>query len=850
MSRNSMRLCWRVELCTRSAAELYSILVDAETGEVLVRRCLTNYLTDATYNVFTKESPGPMLPGLPTPGNTQAPLVPRQLVTLSALDTNASPAGWIDDADNDTMGNNVDAHTDLNDDDRPDLPRPTSTNRVFNFPLDLTRPPITYSDAAVVQLFYWCNWYHDRLYQLGFTEAAGNFQNDNFGKGGLANDAVQADAQDGGGLDNANFFTPADGSPGRMQMYLFSGPNPRRDGSLDAEVVLHEHTHGLSERLVGGGVGISELQPAGMGEGWSDFYGLALLSEPQDDVHGNYAAGAYVSFQLSGLKENYYFGIRRYPYTTDINKNPLTFKDIDPTQADPHPGVPISPISGGTPADEVHAQGEVWCVTLWEARVNVIEKLGFDEGNDTILRLVTDGMKLSPANPTFLQARDAILKADEVNSGGDNRTELWVAFAKRGMGVAAVAPRADTTTGVIEDFNVPPDGIVTPPDGVLDVTVTPRSGSTLLASLKQSIFVRVIDGAPVTNATITATVNGNPGPSFRNDGLAPDVSAGNAVYTASLDVPTNVSTLTLQLVITAPNKDTATNTVQYNIVPLPPNDFFTNAVKVPILGATYVSNNKAATIETNEPPHAGVTNAAGSLWWNWSSSIATNVLVDTAGSAIDTVAAVYTGTNIAKLTTVVATNDVGSRRQAFVNFNAAAGVTYRIAVASTTTNSLGSMNVRIVPGFHADTNPPVVAVSGPPSGLIVTSNRVQVTGSAVDPQPDPSGIDRISIRISRGLETEEIIVGSDGPRSILESTNWSQNVALVEGVNLLSVTANDVAGNVSTPVTLQVTYRPRDPINDLFANAIVLTNRSGTNSVNTTRATKEFGEPLHANNTG
>src|SRR6185503_19680716 len=136
---------------------------------------------------------------------------------------------------NETRGNNVDAHTDRNGNDQPDLPRPQgSPFRVFDFALDLSQAPSAYTNAAVVQLFYWNNLIHDRLYELGFTEAAGNFQNNNFGRGGLGNDAVQADAQDGSGFNNANFSTPTDGSPGRMQMYVFNGPNPDRDGDLDA----------------------------------------------------------------------------------------------------------------------------------------------------------------------------------------------------------------------------------------------------------------------------------------------------------------------------------------------------------------------------------------------------------------------------------------------------------------------------------------------------------------------------------------------------------------------------------------------------------------------------------------
>ena len=42
----------------------------------------------------------------------QPPRVPRVLLTFSALNTNASPNGWIDDGVNELRGNNVDAHLD------------------------------------------------------------------------------------------------------------------------------------------------------------------------------------------------------------------------------------------------------------------------------------------------------------------------------------------------------------------------------------------------------------------------------------------------------------------------------------------------------------------------------------------------------------------------------------------------------------------------------------------------------------------------------------------------------------------------------------------------------------------
>jgi hypothetical protein len=219
MSGTELRLCWQVILTSKERGEMFRIVVDADTGEVLVRNGLTKYISDASYRVYTSDSPSPMSPGLQTPGNGQPALVPRVLVVTNAFSTNASPNGWINDGVTETRGNNVDAHLDRNNDDQPDLPRPQGgANRVFDFPLDLTQQPTTYGDAAVVQLFYWNNFMHDKLYELGFTEAAGNFQATNFNRGGLGNDAVQADAQDGSGTDNANMSTGPDGFPPRMQM--------------------------------------------------------------------------------------------------------------------------------------------------------------------------------------------------------------------------------------------------------------------------------------------------------------------------------------------------------------------------------------------------------------------------------------------------------------------------------------------------------------------------------------------------------------------------------------------------------------------------------------------------------
>ena len=105
-------------------------------------------------------------------------------------------------------------------------------------------PPSSYRDASITQLFYTTNVYHDVLYILGFTEKAGNFQINNWNKGGVGGDYAILNSQDGSGVNNANFATPPDGQPGRMRMYTWNASIPERDGCFEAGIVIHEYTHG------------------------------------------------------------------------------------------------------------------------------------------------------------------------------------------------------------------------------------------------------------------------------------------------------------------------------------------------------------------------------------------------------------------------------------------------------------------------------------------------------------------------------------------------------------------------------------------------------------------------------
>ena len=369
---------------------------------------------------------------------------------------------------NTTTGNNVDCGLDLSSPNGIDTNGRAigSPNRVFNFsynppPLGTDAPTGTdYRNGIVTNLFYWTNIYHDRLYLLGFTEAARNFQTNNFGRGGSGNDAVSAEAQDSSGVNNANFSTPADGSPGRMQMYIFTGPTPQRDGSIDAEVFLHELTHGLSNRLHNNGSGLTTQQAGGMGEGWSDYYGRCLLSTADEDVHGIFAMGAYVTLQLgAGFTDNYYYGIRRFPYVTKDSLgangkpfNPLTFGTIDFAQINAlsNGAYPPSPVIGIT-ANEVHNIGHFWCTTLLEVRARIIARLGWSVGNQRALQIVTDAMKLDVSSPTILQARDSIIAADNAGFSGADVTDIRSGFATRGVGAGSTTTGSTNFT-IVESF--------------------------------------------------------------------------------------------------------------------------------------------------------------------------------------------------------------------------------------------------------------------------------------------------------------------------------------------------------------------------------------------------------------
>lgn len=369
----------------------------------------------------------------------------RTIEVLPAHPT-ASPFGWHDTDGSAgaeftvTTGNNTDTYEDG---DNPGYRADGGPTLEFTgFPFDQNYSAATqYEDAALTNLFYWTNIIHDVLYLYGFDEPAGNFQENNYGNGGIGGDWVRSEAQDGSGTCNANFFTPADGSLPRMQMYVCGD----KDGDFDNLVIAHEYGHGISNRLTGGPGNSGCLgNTEQMGEGWSDWYGAVMTIEPGDSATDPRGVGTYLFDQGAGGA-----GIRPFPYSTDFGVNPQTYDDIKT-------------------ATVPHGLGSVWCSMLWELTWELIGDHGWDAdiynftgdvsldaGNVQTFALVTEAMKLQPCSPGFVDGRDAILAADVALYGGANECAIWDAFARRGLGVSAIQGSSASRSDGTEAFDTP-----------------------------------------------------------------------------------------------------------------------------------------------------------------------------------------------------------------------------------------------------------------------------------------------------------------------------------------------------------------------------------------------------------
>jgi extracellular elastinolytic metalloproteinase len=416
------RLAWHSVLTFPNYEDQYVVIVAADDrpGEILYSK-RTLHRVAARGNVYEF-----------SPGVAERRLIdfPRPLSDYPVMPTTplvGFPADWVESLQ--TFGNSTRAVLNFT---TTTLSAAAGDPVVFN-PADKVG-----DDQKLLNIFYFCNYMHDFLYLIGFDEASGNFQQINFTHTGVANDPVVAHAHSGRVSGTANMATGPDGKPPVMNMGLVSGD---RHTAFDADVVFHEYTHGLTNRLVGGlmqGHALDAPQSSGMGEGWSDYFALTIQSffrarngQPEKVVTGDWVV-------------NQPGGIRTAPYDDNY---PIGYAGI------------------AEMSDE-HDVGEVWCAALMMMTRRVRAALGSDvDGYRLCWTLVTDGLKLTSANPSFIDARDGILLAldhlrDQHRISPDVwkavRKAAWEGFAHFGMG--AHASSADAELGsAIADTSLPAD---------------------------------------------------------------------------------------------------------------------------------------------------------------------------------------------------------------------------------------------------------------------------------------------------------------------------------------------------------------------------------------------------------
>ena len=479
-----MLLVWNVRFLTKDGNNSWNMQVDALSGQVLKtlddvihcnfgtpehltssHKCSEYILTTEqalknttvapnNYNVFDYP--------LESPNHGSRTVVASPYNRFAPAGTGPGTTnGWHDDGTNtftNTKGNNVDAKDDLANDNEGTIgSSPNSSTLDFNYPYTFgTNTASGNLNASVTNLFYWNNVLHDVLWRYGFDEPSGNFQKNNLNRGGVGNDFVYADAQDGSGTNNANFQTPNDGGNGRMQMYIWSNggsPAYTPDSDFDNGIIAHEYGHGWSIRLTGGPANSSCLQNGEQGgEGWSDYAALmfttnwAALTPTIANANLSRGIGTYAITQpITGG------GIRPYKYSYDmVNVNgPVTYAKV-----------------GDNSFSQPHGIGSIWATMLWDmtweiilADNQIVSNI-YDtpanvlnmRGNVAALKLVNEGLRLQPCSPSFVDARNAILQADQMLFGGRYRCAIGRAFARRGLGANASTGASSNDRIVTEDF--------------------------------------------------------------------------------------------------------------------------------------------------------------------------------------------------------------------------------------------------------------------------------------------------------------------------------------------------------------------------------------------------------------
>ena len=412
-TQDGARPAWEVRVAEGSLSTDYVLAIDAFDGSVLFRR---NVTLRAQARVLTTTAPDPVT-------EEDAP-AQHQLQTIPAS-TPQSPNGWIEGTGTSLAGNNCTTH--LRYWTQPGLAEPDG---IYDYRFNTLK-------GALANAWWWANDAHDRFYALGFDEVSGNFQIDNFGRGGTGGDSMRVVHFAGADRWDA-FFNPMalDGSTSTINFawvpclecgdhdgYPENGGD--RASGFDRGSVQHEYTHGVTSRSVVGSAAplcLAGTQSAALGEGWSDLFPASFFGETRLDPASIDGPG-----WLRGLRHD------------------LDYGDFCKTHVGCQP----------------HGDGMIWAGTLWTLRES-LRALDPVAGLDAFHRILMEGLKKTPCTPDYLDARDALLAADTSLFGSAHHKAIWNVFASRGMGQNA-STTGDSDTAPVAGFTVPGSQSCTPP---------------------------------------------------------------------------------------------------------------------------------------------------------------------------------------------------------------------------------------------------------------------------------------------------------------------------------------------------------------------------------------------------
>jgi subtilase family serine protease len=493
-----LRLAWHVELEPDGLPQFYDVLIDAESGELLLRR---NRVLDANGRgrvvqlAATQAIDARRPDQMPIGAGACPPPVNHELRDLTA--PFRDPSTVLSDMGR-LSGNNVHVFRG-NTTTEGTLGTFDGARWLFDFPFNSAA-------SAETALFFSLNFAHDFFYDLGFDEAAGNFQASNFGRGGLGGDPIAGVAR-AAGRNNATFMRAPEGTSPVISMFLWDGlgcwsedvdgdGTQDLDGDFDTDIVLHEFHHGVSHRL---NTAFNGNEAGAIGEGGSDFFAYS--------INGDTSLAEYS--RPGGLR-----GV-----------NGKTYNEWSCLL-----GVFCEP----------HDNGEIWANVLWDVRerfrldlVRGSERAAVSEAH----QLYIDGLKLSPPSPTMLDLRDAMLEADTLRNPGSpesmNFCALWESFAARGMGVNATDTADNGFNRVGANFAVPP-GCNAPP-GPPAVTLAVTAAIATEAGPTNGTFTIsrdvATDAAIVVNFTVAGTATRG------SDYLTLPTTATIPAGAVSVDVP-------------------------------------------------------------------------------------------------------------------------------------------------------------------------------------------------------------------------------------------------------------------------------------------------------------------------